>query len=380
MFLESEPTDSHHWLDSVLCRGARTCGSYAVEPRVAMLEGVSAGGLLTVAITVVVTVLLAVVGYRILRGGQEAPPESTEQSPDPSERGNGVAALPFFDRTEQDDARAIDPQILVPLSDRQEHTLRLSAVAGALKHRYGNKPIRLFTIVNEGDRWTGDGGDLDAVHDRITEYGDATNTAVRTEVSEDDDVASAIVRTARASGDDLIVMGWDGPSDDAMHGTVVDRVVSETPLPVYLLQLSQPLARSSRLRLVIPQQADHHEGFYEAIYNVKQLADDLEVPITVYVFEQNVEHYRTLFDLVEIDILAEFRSVASWDELQSTLVSRSEPGNVLITLAVREGEIGWSPELQTVTERFSDLPARAFALFFLREDTPEYDDRFLRTE
>ncbi|TYL38985.1 sodium:proton exchanger [Natronococcus pandeyae] len=344
-----------------------------------MLEGVSTGGLLTVAITVVVTVLLAVVGYRILRGGQEAPPESTEQSPDPSERGDGVAALPFFDRTEQDDARAIDPQVLVPLSDRQEHTLRLSAVACALKHRYGENPIRLFTVVDASDRGTTHDGDLAAVHDRITEYGDATNTAVQTEVSEDDDVAGSIVRTARASGDDLIVMSRNGPSDDAVHGTVVDEVVSQTSLPVYLFQLSQPLARASRLRLVIPRRADHHEGFYEAIYNVKQLADDLSVPITVYVFEQNVEHYRTLFDLVEIDILAEFRSVTSWNELQSTLATRSEPDDVLVTLAVREGEIGWSPELQTVTERFSDLPVRAFALFFLREDTPEYDDRFLRT-
>lgn len=345
-----------------------------------MLESVPTGGLLTAAVAVTGFGILVGIGYWILRGKRDAPTDAAERSPDRGERSDATGSIPFFDRTERDDARAIDPQVLVPLSDRQEHTLRLSAVAGALKHRYGNKPIRLVTVVNEGDRGTGDDDDLDAVHDRITEYGDATNTAVRTEVSEDDDVAGAIVRTARESDDDLIVMGWDGPSDDAMHGTVVDRVVSETSLPVYLFQLSQPLARSSRLQLVIPQRADHHEGFYEAIYNVKQLADGLEVPITVYVFEQNVEHYRTLFDLVEIDILAEFRSVASWDELQSTLVSRSEPDDVLITLAVREGEIGWSPELQTVTERFSDLPARAFALFFLREDTPEYDDRFLRTE
>lgn len=317
----------------------------------------------------------AVSGYWLLSRRRDRGSGSATESGTDSDAGSGSGRLPFFERADESDRRAVDPQILLPVADDGEHTLRLATVACALRHRYGDEPLVLLSI---GGDETDDGRDRPPIDERIAEHGIATNTAVRTEAVGTDDVTAAIVRAAPEPNTDLLVTEWNLEGDGTTDGETAEEAVARTPLPIYRFRLSHPPSELARLRLVIPRHVDHHEGFYEAVYNVKQLSAQLELPITVYVFERNVDHYRTLFDLVEIDVLAEFQSVRSWDELGSTLEARADPADLLVTLAVREDEIGWDPELRTVAERFAGLPPRSLALCFLRADEPAYEDQFLR--
>ncbi|MFU8869135.1 sodium:proton exchanger [Natronococcus sp.] len=320
-------------------------------------------------------VLASLSGYWLLSRRRGRENGAAAESSTASDADSGSARLPFLDRADESDRRTIDPQILLPVAAGDEHTLRLATVACALKHRYGDEPLRLLSIDGETD----DDRDRPPIDDRIAERGIATNTAILTETVETDDVTAAVVRAAPESNTDLLVTEWDLEADGTTDRGAGEKAVARTPLPVYQFRLSHPPSELARLRLVLPQHIDHHEGFYEAVYNVKQLAAQLELPITVYVFERNVDHYRTLFDLVEIDVLAEFRSVGSWDELGSTLEARADPADLLVTLAVREDEIGWDAELSTVAERFAALPPRSLALCHLRADEPAYEDQFLRT-
>ncbi|ELY46027.1 sodium/hydrogen exchanger [Natronorubrum tibetense GA33] len=337
--------------------------------------------LIVVSSVLVAGVLLALAGVGIKRRRSATSADETREEgfspPSPQ--------LSLFDTEDVDDARAIDPRILLPVTVDQANSDRLFDLACSIKHRYGDEPIHLFTVCSDTRDEPNDGtaaDEITAFHDGLAEVGRDRTTAVQTGTSRDDDVAESIVRTAHETDADLLVMDWDGtrPVLDASDGRTIDRVLSRTDLPVYLAQIDDSLAEIDRVHVVVPRQTDHHEGFYEAIYNVKQLASVLEAGISVSVFEQNVQQYRTLFDLVEIDIPAEFSSVASWRDLQSSLETETTPEELIVTLAVREGEIGWDDELRTVSNRFADAPARSLALFFLREDEPDHDDRFLRTE
>ncbi|WP_293027517.1 sodium:proton exchanger [Natronococcus sp.] len=319
-------------------------------------------------------VLAAISGYWLLSRRRDRESGSAELETG-ADAGSGSGRLPFFELADESDHRTIDPQILLPVVDGGERALRLATVACALKHRYGDEPLVLLSIDGEAD----DGRDRPPIDERLGEHGIATNTAIRTETVETDDVTAAVLRAAPEPNTDLLVTEWNPKGDGTTDRGTAEEAVARTPLPVYQFRLSRPPSELARLRLVIPRHVDHHEGFYEAVYNVKQLSAQLELPITVYVFERNVDHYRTLFDLVEIDVLAEFRSVRSWDELGSTLEARADPADLLVTLAVREDEIGWDAELSTVAERFADLPPRSLALCFLRADEPAYEDQFLRT-
>lgn len=353
-----------------------------LRPAVTVGFGEPMSSTVVVALSVFVAgALLALAGVAIKRRRSATPSNETRESgfspPSPQ--------ISLFDTDDVDDARAIDPRILLPVTADQANADRSFDFACSIKHRYGDEPIHLFTVRSTDRSDPNAATDADGIaafHNRLAEAGHDRTTAVQTGTSRNDDVAEAIVRTARETDPDLLVMDWDGthPVLDAPDGRTIDRVLSRTSLPVYLVRIDDPLSAINRLHVVVPRQVDHHEGFYEAIYNVKQLASDLEATISVSVFEPNVQQYRTLFDLVEIDTPAEFDSVASWRDLQSSLETETTPEELIVTLAVREGEIGWDDELRTVSDRFADAPARSLALFFLREDEPDHDDRFLRME
>ncbi|WP_049888847.1 hypothetical protein [Natronococcus occultus] len=331
-----------------------------------MIETASFGGVVAAGF-----VLVAVFVYWFLHRtrGSDAASQSTASA----DTETGGSRLPFLERADDSSSGPIDPQILLPVPNDAETGCRLTAIACALKHRYGDEPLRLLRIED------GTAPDADAFAERLDERETATNTAIRSETIDDEDVTDAIVRAAPEPNTDLVVATWTATDGAASEG-VVDGIVSRTPLPIYRFRLARSPDELARLRVVLPRHVDHHEGFYEGIYNVKQLADNLGLPITVYVFEQTVDHYRTLFDLVEIDVLAEFRSVDSWAVLESKLRTDGEPDDLLLALAVREDEIGWDPELPTVGDRFAELPPRSLGLWYLRKDEPAYDERFLRTE
>lgn len=335
-----------------------------------MIETASFGGVVAIGF-----VIVTVSGYWVLsrtRGSDE-----TAQSTASADGESATSRLPFLERADDASSGPIDPQILLPVPDDAESGCRLAAIACALKHRYGDEPLRLLRMEGCEGR---SAPEVDALADELNERGTASNTAIRTETIDGEDATDAIVRAAPEPNTDLVVAEWRNLTDSAASDGAADELSSRTPLPIYRFRLSQSPSELARLRMVLPRHVDHHEGFYEAIYHGKQLADNLGLPITVYVFERNDDHYRTLFDLVEIDVPAEFRSVGSWTELESALRAGADPDDLLLTLAVREDEIGWDAELPAAAERFPELPPRSLALWYLREDEPAYDERFLRTE
>lgn len=339
---------------------------------------------LVVASTLVISVVVLVVaGFGIQRRRYSRADESEEASE--STLRSASPQLSIFDSEDVDDARAIDPRIFLPdFTDATDDvTEQVLAFACSIKHRYGDEPVHLLRIdSNEARAGTGDSDTDSSTPNRFSGLEVAKNTAIHSETTESEDVPATVVRTVDETETDLVVMGDESTraSEETAFGRTADHILAETSLPTYLVHLDGALSEKERLHVVVPQHIDHHEGFYEAIYNVKQLASTLEASVTVWVFEQNVQHYRTLFDLVEIDVLAEFASVQSWDELYAELELETAPDEFVITLAVRSEKISWDPELESVSTRLTDVPARSSALCFLREDEPEHDDRFLRTE
>lgn len=193
--------------------------------------------------------------------------------------------------------------------------------------------------------------------------------------------SQGFVQSARETDADLLVMGWDAvcAADRSTFGRTVDAVLAQLPLPVYLCRIGQEISEITHIHFVIPWEIDHHQGFYEAIYNAKQLAAECEVGIAVYTYGEHAHRYRQLFDLVEIDIKAEFKLTSSWSDLQSEFALRLQSTDFVITLAVREGEISWDDELWAFPTHYADVAAQSYALFFLREDDRKHDDQFLRT-
>ena len=383
----------------------------------------------------VVGVLAALVGIGFWIGRRRGtnPSAVTTSDRDASSESEGRSRLPFLERDETNTDRAIDPRILLPITIDEPRPQRFLGFACALKDQYGHRPIHLYSVVDPEESV-----DTERAVARTTELLEelavceaTAMTAIATDVSVGSDVPAEILQKIRETDPDLVVMGW---SDDRFleygtlseggeelegasvmggsssledtsteenfstgelrrstadtertpstsrygFGSIADALLEGTLLPIYVVR--HRTEAFPTIHVVLPWQIDHHEGFYEAIYNVKQLAQAFDASVRAYVFVDRVQQYENLFDLVEIDVPAAFESVQSWNALYSTLAEDSEPGEYVVVLMPRVGETGWDDELFDAPCRLASLPGRSVATFVLRGDESERPEQFFRTE
>lgn len=292
--------------------------------------------------------------------------------------------LALGEAVDPDREEAADPRILLPVPPDSENRRDLLEFAFVLRDQSGRNPIHLLSVVRPD--WSG--ATESNVEKTETELQDmaevayASENPIEIETRVNHNVASGIVHGALETQSDLVVLGWNPSKSfgERLFGSIIDQVLGQTSLPVYVTHFGHPVNTTGHLRVVFPRNVDHHDGFYEGVYKVKRLADKLGVPITVYVFEEQTNQYQRLYDLVEIDVDATFKSVDDWDTLQSQLESDTERDDLVVTLAAREGKIGSHDELESLPNRLVELPSESFVVAYLREGEPEYDSQFLRID
>ena len=280
-------------------------------------------------------------------------------------------------------SEATDPRILVPLSTDADRQRALLELAFVLKDDWGEQPVHLLTVVQP----TSGGADADVETvaqslEDAAEIGGAAEVPVIPETRVNHNVASGIVRGSLEVRADLILIGWDAnPSlRSRMFGGIIDQVLDRTKLPVVVSRLGHPINTTTHLYVVIPGGIDHHEGFYEAVHVVKQLAAQLGVGVTGLVVDGSARQYERLFGLVETEADATFEEISTWDALVSELDERIEPDDLVVGLSPREGSVGWNDALAYLPSRLHGLPPNSFIMVYPREGEPEYDAQFLKIE
>ncbi len=279
---------------------------------------------------------------------------------------------------------ASDPRLLLPLSTHAEYRRRLLEFGFVLKDEYAEEPVHLLTVIRPDSSVPTEEelAKIDAELRDVAEFGDAAEVPVEIETRINHNIASAIVQTSVETRSDIVMMGWDARRSfgSRMFGSVIDQVLSRTSVPVLVSRLGHPINTTRRLFVVLPSGVDHHEGFYEAIHIVKRIADKLGTPVSVLVVDDSVRTYQNLFDLVEIEIEAEFDDVGSYDELLSTLDERTKADDLVVALSPREGAVGWNARLRELPSELVELTPHSFVMVYPREGDPEYDARFLKIE
>ncbi len=281
-----------------------------------------------------------------------------------------------------DDGRATDPTILLPLSHNAELQQRLLELAFVIKGDSGTNPVHTLTVVRPDGR-----GETDRQIATVTEElealaaaGSAAEIPVETETRVNHNVASGIVQGATEVQADQIIMGWDASQtfSHRIFGSIIDQVLKRTKLPVLISRLGHPINTTRRIFVVVPIGADHHEGFYEAVHLTKRIAAGLGAELQVIVVEGSSHQFEHLFELVEADATAEFDSIGTWGQLLPTLRDRTGDDDLIVTISPRRGDVGWHSELDDLPKRLAELPPESFITIHPRQGEPEYDRQYLR--
>lgn len=273
-----------------------------------------------------------------------------------------------------------DPRILLPLSHTSEYQRRLIELAFALKDDPAEKPVHLLRVLSPQSTDEEIAQAEEGLRD-TAEFGGAAEVPVEVETRVNHNIASGIVRAGTETRSDLILMGWDASRSlgGRVFGTIIDQVRRRTTDPVLVSRLGFPINTASRIIMVLPAGIDHHEGFYEAVFLTKRLAENTGIELEAIVVGDKTTQYERLVDLVEPEMELKMSSVASVSELITTL-SNADEDDLLVALKPREDSPGWRTSLRRFPHELSDLPPDAFIIITPRQGDPGYAAKFLRID
>ncbi|XVH33325.1 cation:proton antiporter (plasmid) [Haloferacaceae archaeon DSL9] len=275
-----------------------------------------------------------------------------------------------------------DPRILLPLSRTAELQRRLLEFAFAVKDNPAATPVHLLTVLSPGatnEMLVEAEKDLSAV----AEHGGAAEVPVEVETRVNHNVASGIVRASVETRADIIVMGWEAKQNlgGRLFGSIIDQVRRQTTCPVLISRLGRPINTTSRIVVILPPGISHHNGFSESIYLVKRFAENLGITLKVIAVGDRPpsRKYEQLIDLVDPEMDVTVRTVSGWDALWTELEG-AEDDDLIVPLKVREGSVGWSPQLRHLPNRLVEVPPESFIVVTPRQGEPGYAARFFRLD
>jgi len=283
----------------------------------------------------------------------------------------------------EDDGEVTDPRILLPLSHHAEQQRRLLEFSFVLKSETKEQPVNVLTVISPS-------GGEEETEQRVAEtresmgdlveIGNEADVELETETRVNHNPASGIVRGSVEVQADMILMGWDAKQSltHRMFGSVIDRVLERTRVPVLIARLGHPINTTERMFVVVPHGVDTQEGFFEGVHFVKKIADRVNAELEVLLIGSSEDQYNRLFELVEPELEATFTELESWNKLLPYLEDTSNENDLVTVLSPRQGRVGWHERLRTLPVDLEGLPPASFVVVTLREDDPEYDRKFLQ--
>ena len=280
------------------------------------------------------------------------------------------------------DGQLEDPNVMLALSHDAERQRRLVELAFLLKADDSTEPLHLLSVIQPTD----DGKTEEAVAvrqaelDALTEIGDEAEIPIGAETRVSRNVASGIVRGSLEVQADMVLMGWDAQRSirNRIFGTIIDRVLELTRLPVLIARLGHPVNTTRQIHLVLPVGIEHHEGFFEAVHFAKRTADKLGAAVSVVPVGRTDHQFERLYELVDPDVGATFDPVPGWTALDEQLGERADSDDLVVVISPRQGDLGWDPALKTLPGTLSSLEPASFVLIHPRQGDPQYDRQFLR--
>ena len=277
---------------------------------------------------------------------------------------------------------AFDPRILLPLSHGADLQRRLLELAMLLKGGPADEPVHVLTVVQpEGGADTAELVERSRAElEGLREVGSAGEVPIQIESRVNHNVASGIAQGAIEEGVNLVIMGWDARHSlrHRMFGSIIDNVLRQLTMPVMIARLGHQLNTTDRLFLLIPRGVTHHEGFFESLFLLKQLADRLGTEVTVIAVGSSAQPVERVYGQVEPDVEATFEAHNGWTSTIEHLESVVSSDDIVAAIGAERGSIGWHEQLEELPRTLADLPPKSFILVYPRQGEPGYDRQFLR--
>jgi Kef-type K+ transport system membrane component KefB/nucleotide-binding universal stress UspA family protein len=185
----------------------------------------------------------------------------------------------------------------------------------------------------------------------------------------DSNFAEGIARGAAESRASTLVIGWDGKRAKTrrIFGSVLDQLLERSIEQVLVARLAHPLNTTERIIVLIPQGADHLDGFFRSVRAIKLMASRLAAGIVGYVVDESPDAYAAHFAAVKPEAPGKFGRVESWGYIADRLPLELRPDDLVVVIGARNGTVAWVPELDRLPGLLVDLAPESFIIMYPSE-------------
>jgi mannitol/fructose-specific phosphotransferase system IIA component (Ntr-type) len=181
-------------------------------------------------------------------------------------------------------------------------------------------------------------------------------------------VASGIAQAARENRITDIIIGWNNarPRSGVIFGGVIDQVLAASDQQVLVCRLGHEVTTSKRLMVVLPPMVDVSPGFFNAVSTLKQLSNQLGLPLEVLAVEGDPDGLGERFAEVKSEAVVEITRLDGWATLMTRLETEMTLQDLLVIVSSRPGTLAHSATLDRLPAWCARLEL-SFIMLYLNE-------------
>ncbi len=282
-------------------------------------------------------------------------------------------------------------RVLVPLAGNRETTGRLLDFAMLVRQTAADtEPLRALTVIQRkptqlrgAETETARAvADAEAHLEEAAEHVASAEVPVETHTRVERSVASGVAETVRDERITAIVMGWAQTNrfGSRFFGDTVEQVLERTSKLVFVSQLREPINVADRVVCVLPARIASHPGFYEAMYTIKTVTDQLGVDLECYVVAGDPQRYARLIEGIEPGTTTHVDVVPAGSDFSAAMRDRVTETDLVIALSPRPNSRGWQSWLDSLPRRLEGLSAANVVVAYPSEEDGSDKRRFLRVK
>lgn len=322
----------------------------------------------------------------------------------------GRAIVEMEEQAEYEPSEAPE-RILIPLTEYTDNTDTLLDLAMLLRGSSSDEPIRALTVVErEGqqldidERYTSTGqpeadsgrpddqqsdeteaevAEAEETLEATEEQAASAEVPIDTQTRIEESVVSGIVGTIEENRITTVIMGRNDQRrfGQRLFGNTIEQLLNRTTELVVIATLTQPVNTAERLVVVLPSRIAAHPGFYAGAHMVKQMANQLGIPLQYLLIAGDQDRYEQLVEPVEPETPFEIESIGGWTQFWSGGDDRFTESDLVVALSPREGARGWQSSLDDLPQQLAQQAPANTIVMYLSEDTDaSRNRRFMRME
>lgn len=263
-------------------------------------------------------------------------------------------------------------RILIPMANpsNMEALLDFSMV---LRREHSTEPLYPLTVIREDvTSNVPQVAQAEKMLGHAVLYAAGAEIPVRVLTRIDQSVAHGILRAIAEEQISTVVVGWNPKvtGEEKIFGSILDQVLDQTHLPVFVTHLVKPLNTTRRVFLIIPKNSLLKRSFKGTIKRLKIIVSRLGASLHVIILrdEANLSLYKELIQEIKPHLETTFEFVPNYDTLYNDIFTRLKEHDLTIVLSARKGTIAYRPQLKEIPSRLAEQVSESFIVFYPREE------------